>query len=121
MRKIRHKIMRSIIKTLKFIWRNAFILFFFGLLIKAFIDGPVCWKKCLYVYVGAALLDMIKMRFRQQSTNTASSAYTIATNYGKNELNPSNFGSCAWMSNPTQIGSPAYNLNNLGPRNTYDR
>ena len=107
-----HHILEISIKTVKFIWRHAFVLASFAITIQVMLESkmPIIENEAL-VLVIALFLDWFKMKFSGSSYN-GSRGQMIR--YAQEELNSSRMGSPAWSRNPMKAGSPANNLYNLG-------
>ena len=58
-----HKIQNAFdtsMKALKFIWRHAFVLIVFGMMVTALVIGRISWENCIYLYAFAAFADWCK-------------------------------------------------------------
>lgn len=118
-----HKIQNAFdtsMKALKFIWRHAFVLIVFGLLIAAFLIYPaINWLMFFTEFVIALGLDKLKMSFKL--TGTYSNSREQMFESARRNMDSSRFGSAAWATNPAMAGSPAnslYNLDNTTTRYT---
>lgn len=115
--KIQHVLDNSL-KVLKFVWRHVLTLIVFGMMLFAtIVVGKISWINCGYFYIGAILLDWLKMKFKSTGTNNAHEQMFESAH---RSMDSSRFGSSAWATNPGMIGSPANHLYNLGSRNNYD-
>ena len=103
---------------LKFVWRHALTLINAYLGVCAFIEfHHISIKNGLILIIGAALLDWLKMKIKFTAGQNGSYDQMMA--YARAEMDSSNFGSSAWMSNPMQPGSPANHLSSLGTSSKY--
>lgn len=105
-------------KVIKFVWRHAFVLADFFIIIQGICEGkkPILEGVLLMLAI-AFLLDWIKMKIK-----FSGGAYNLAQEQmfesARRNMDSSSFGSSAWATNPAMAGSPANHLYNLGYNST---
>ena len=100
--------------VLKFVWRHFFSLIngYIGLSVLL-TTHSISIKNGIMLMIGAAILDWIKMKFKP--IKGYNPAYDQMMAFARSEMDSSNYGSCAWMSNPMQTGSMAWNSDPYAP------
>ena len=110
--KIQNRIDASL-KVLRFVWRHAFVLAVFGMMVAAILIGRISWENCFYYYVGAALLDWFKMKLKASYCCNSSREQMFQS--ARRSMDSNHYGSFAWAANPMKTGSPAWDMDPFAP------
>lgn len=94
----------TVVKILKFVWRHALTLTFFGIMVYAVIViGRISWINCFYLYSGSIFFDWFKMKWK------------ISNGYNNHSNSPITSFAQANYWNSSIVGTPAY-LSEIGHR-----
>ena len=109
------KALDGTLKVLKFIWRHAFVLIVFGMMLSTVSIETANWKNIFLTISVAVLVDFFKLKIKISKTQSDfNNAHDQMFEYARRSRNSSadqiRTGLTSWSTDAYSYGSSAYNI-----------